>query len=135
MNKVISANSILGSFLLFTLASLSFVTEAKKQSVIDSTNRRVQGQTPNYLAKYSGTYVIKVDGDRSGNDEVLELHSNGNCTWVFSGQKKYGTWKGSRGLIQTIVRGNTGDLPEDFQFRNGKFVSTESNTRYLVKRK
>lgn len=86
------------------------------------------------LKKYAGTYTIKVTGDNSGVDEILELKVTGECIWSYNGQKKYGKWTAEAGIIKTVVRGNSGDIPEDFKYNGAKFVSTDSNTRYLKKR-
>ncbi len=45
--------------------------------------------------------------------------------------KKYGTWKASEGKIVISVKGNTGIITEEFNYRNDRFRSTISAGRYL----
>jgi hypothetical protein len=92
-----------------------------------------------YLHKYAGEYTILVDDffDASVTEKLI-LDSEGNCTWkwIQNGSvqsTKYGTWTAEKGYIYTVVQGNSGELPEDFNFKNGAF---RNGHRYLkLKRK
>jgi hypothetical protein len=132
----------------FVLALLLLACGSPKQTMHDGPNgneaivrtplkkeSKPTAQNDLYIKKYAGVYAIKVDADKSGQDEKLLLELNGNCTWRYGGQAKYGKWSAVAGIIRTIVKGNSGDIPEDFTLQNGKFVSGDSKDRYLKKLK
>lgn len=96
-----------------------------------------------YTAKYSGAYNIVVTGQEGDNAEAYALRSDGTATWVFgykdrSGklqtQKKDGKWEAKANYIKIIIQGNSGPIIEEYNFKNGKFVNSESSSRYLKKR-
>ena len=91
-----------------------------------------------YLTKYAGEYLILVDDFNSPlEEEKIVLAADGSCTWQWVSNSrvestKYGKWSAAEGYINTIVKGNSGDLPEDFTFKNGKF---RNGHRYLRKKR
>ena len=90
------------------------------------------GQNP-YLEKYAGGYTIEVKGYPGKSDaELYVLHQNGKAKWMFieidsKGQtnimsEKLGNWTTSENKITITIKGNTGDLVEEYNLINGIFV-------------
>jgi hypothetical protein len=94
------------------------------------------GQTNNFIKKYSGAYNIGRDAV-----EAYALKADGTCVWIYGWtgngklqtQKKYGTWTAREGYIRISINGNTGTIVEEYVMKNGRFVSKEDSSRYLVK--
>lgn len=58
---------------------------------------------------------------------------DGSCSWewIENGRlqsAKDGTWTAEKGKIFTVIRGNSGDIPEDFTYNAGAF---RNGHRYL----
>jgi len=94
-----------------------------------------------YLSKYAGGYTVEVIGYTGTDIESFVLRKDGTATWMHivpdaakgarTDSKKYGTWKASEGKIVISIKGNTGTVTEEFNYRNEKFRSTISAGRYL----
>jgi hypothetical protein len=141
--KYIYLTIIVAFFLVITIKGIvknmdnGGQTNSNEPAPTISKPRQTESQRPKdlgpFVKKYAGTYYIKVVGDNSGVDEMLVLNSNGDCTWSYRGQSKYGSWTAEDGLIKTVIKGNSGAIPEDFALVRNRFVSTDSNIRYLKK--
>jgi len=99
-----------------------------------------------YLAAYSGGYTIEVNGLGTTRDvELYVLAENGKAQWMHlrtNGAKepdvlsrKYGTWTAKKSYLKIMIDGNTGQLIEEYEMRNGVFYNNESSDRYLKKAK
>jgi hypothetical protein len=95
-----------------------------------------------YLQKYAGAYTIVVSGYSGDASEAYALKPDGNAVWIYGWrdghgklqtQKKYGTWSTREGYLRISIAGNTGKIIEEYKMKNGRFVSTDSNDRYLKK--
>lgn len=109
----------------------------------DSKNSEIKENTNNkYLTTYSGGYTIEILGYSSDNDvEAYALHKNGNAKWMLIVNDGYGdakimseksgVWIADEGKIEIRIQGNTGLIEEEYVLKNGKFVNTLSEDRYL----
>lgn len=122
--------------LLFTLA-FSHCTERKYQ-----TANEIAGVDDTYLKIYSGGYTIEVDGlGITGDVELYVLADNGKAQWMYlvtSGRKepeimsrKYGSWSAKDSYVRISIDGNTGQLIEEYEMKDGVFRNKENQNRYL----
>lgn len=106
----------------------------------DST-RLTSVEINSYHTKYAGGYTVEVVGYTGSGTESFILRKDGTATWMLivpdatkgarTEAKKYGTWTASENKVVISIRGNTGLIKEEFNYRNGKFRSTVSAGRYL----
>jgi len=113
----------------------------------DSKNSEITEKSNNkYLSTYSGGYTIEILGYSSDNDaEAYALHENGNAKWMWIKNDGYGNakimseksgiWTAEEGNIKITIQGNTGPIVEEYVLKNGKFVNTLSEDRYLQRTK
>ena len=113
----------------------------------ESENSKMKEYSYNkYLETYSGGYTIEVLGHSSNNDaEAYALHENGNAKWMLIENDGYGNakimseksgvWTADEGKIKITIQGNTDPIVEEYILKNGKFVNTLSEDRYLKRTK
>ena len=113
----------------------------------DSNNSEIKENSHNkYLATYSGGYTIEILGYSSDDDvEAYALHENGKAKWMLIVNDGYGdakimseksgVWIASEGKIKITIQGNTGSIVEEYVLKNGNFVNTLSEDRYLKRTK
>lgn len=91
----------------------------------------------NYMTKYAGEYIIKIEGVNTNDIEKYILKPNGECIWKWETGRypdtKFGRWSAEKGKIKTVNKGKSGDIPEVFTYINGKFRSEYGNDRVLIK--
>ena len=98
------------------------------------------------MAAYSGGYTIEVNGlPTTRETELHVLADNGKAQWMHLRtnegaepdvlSRKYGTWTASSSYIRIAIDGNTGQLIEEYEMRNGVFYNKESADRYLKRTK
>jgi hypothetical protein len=126
--------------LLIIFVTILFTScENKSSEMKESSNNK-------YLADYSGGYTIEILNYSSDNDaEAYALHENGNAKWMLivnDGHgnakimsEKNGVWSADDGKIKITIQGNTGAIVEEYVMKNGKFVNTLSEDRYLKRTK
>lgn len=95
-----------------------------------------------YITQYEGGYMVEVRGISNQTDaELYVLHDSGAAKWMWikvqNGQtqilsEKWGSWTAAINSIKITIKGNTGDLVEQFNLVNGKFVNGD---RSLTKTK
>ncbi len=108
--------------IIFTLFSLSVLTQ----------------NNINKLEQFSGNYIIKVKGYSSGNEiEKYTLYKDGTAEWRYIEKPSYkiislkkGRWNVEPNLIKITIKGNTGEISENYKLKNGKW---EFGDRYLEK--
>lgn len=99
-----------------------------------------------YQSAYSGGYTIEVRGLGVTRDiELYVLAENGKAQWMHlrtnGGRepdvlsRKYGTWTAEKSYIKIEIDGNTGQLIEEYEMRDGVFYNKESGDRYLKRAK
>lgn len=84
----------------------------------------------NYLEKYAGEYVVRMDDNATVPHECYHLKPNGICVYKYlqpDNSSEIGFWSASEGLITISLK--CGE--ENFSFTDGKF---RSSLRYLRKR-
>jgi archaellum component FlaF (FlaF/FlaG flagellin family) len=116
-------------------------------SSCESENSKIQkNSNDKYLATYSGGYTIEILGYPSDNDvEAYALHENGSAKWMLIVNDRYGNakimseksgvWLADEGKIKVTIQGNTGPIVEEYVLKNGQFVNTLSEARYLKRTK
>ena len=62
----------------------------------------------------------------------IKNDGNGNAKIM---SKKNGIWTAEEGKIKITIQGNTGPIVEEYVLKNGKFVNTLSEDRYLQRTK
>jgi len=109
----------------------------------DSNNSDVNNKSNNkYFVEYAGGYTIEIIGYSSNDEaELYVLHLNGKAKWMLisndrSGKakimsEKSGSWTADEGRMKITIQGNTGPIVEEYLLKNGKFVNTISEDRYL----
>lgn len=122
-----------------TLAlGLNQCTDREKKQ---STFEKQRTDNP-YLKTYSGGYTIEVKGLRNTGDvELYVLADNGKAQWMnlaTAGRKepeimtrKFGTWTAKDSYIEISIDGNTGQLVEEYEMKNGVFYNKNIPDRYL----
>lgn len=93
-------------------------------------------QEQDFVAKYAGTYYIKVDGVPDGkNAEIYFLGADGRADWMFTDginkTVKSGKWYATENIININIQGNSGLITETYQLKNGIW---KTGSRYLDKK-
>lgn len=90
-----------------------------------------------YVKKYAGEYLIKIEGVSTTDIEKYTLKPDGTCVWEWKSgsmpSRKTGRWSAKQGKIMTVFQGRTGEIPENFNWKEGKFRSEDGYDRYLSK--
>jgi hypothetical protein len=127
--------------LIIVLINIWQTGEEKNKTSIKSDDKIIQGNNI-YLSKYAGGYTIEVSGVSSTeNAEVYVLHKRGTAKWMYIENDGYGNasvkseklgkWTADSGKISITIIGNYGKIKDVYVLRQGKFVSTDFNDRYL----
>lgn len=84
---------------------------------------------------------MEVVGYTGTDIESFILRKDATATWMMivpdatkgarTESKKYGTWTAAENKVVISIKGNTGTIIEEFNYRNDKFRSTISAGRYL----
>jgi hypothetical protein len=122
--------------LLLTLG-LFQCTEQKSQSTYENVDF-----DDTYLKSYSGGYTIEIEGlGNTGEAELYVLADNGKAQWMYIAtragkepeiiSKKFGSWTATDSYIKISIDGNTGQLIEEYELKNGVFRNKETQSRYL----
>jgi hypothetical protein len=124
-------------FTLLIAIAFSQCTERKYQ-----IKNETIGFDDTYLKIYSGGYTIEVDGlGTTGDVELYVLADNGKAQWMYlvtAGRKepeimsrKYGSWTAQDSYIRISIDGNTGQLIEEYEMKDGVFYNKDTPNRYL----
>jgi hypothetical protein len=95
-----------------------------------------------YLLQHSGGYSIEVVGLPSTQEmEVYILAKNGTAKWMYLKahkakgaevvSQKPGRWTANESNITITINGNSGEINEQYQKKNGVFYNTQFPERYL----
>lgn len=138
-NAQIKGADVIKFKIIFTVISLIILLVACKTE----NPKTIEVNNNEYMAKYAGGYTIQVIGHISKDDaEAYALNKNGRAKWMYIVNdglgnakvmsEKDGSWTAEEGKIKIIVQGNTGPIEEDYILKNGRFVNTLINDRYLL---
>lgn len=133
-------------YTLLVIVVLAMVATIVKRSVtprdpLPDPKPRTTIEVNGYHTKYAGGYTVEVVGYTGTDIESFILRKDATATWMMivpdatkgarTESKKYGTWTAAENKVVISIKGNTGTIIEEFNYRNDKFRSTISAGRYL----
>ena len=133
---------IVGLAIILLIVLLNIFLPGGKKQTLKSTEKPIVSNP--YLTKYAGGYTVEVSSmPPDAQVEAYILHKSGKAKWMLltnDGRgnakiksEKTGQWTAEENKIMITIQGNTGDLSEDFVYKNGRFVDTLTGERYLKK--
>lgn len=136
-----------------TILSISCISEPKNTSKVNVTTtdttsvsvvggKEIAAPKENLRTKFHGSYMVETRGIPSSSPvEVYNLHENGKSQWLFVEvnnkgeaiikQTKEGTWTATDNSVSIKIKGNTGDLIENYEIKNKVLTNVENSGRYL----